>query len=99
MTTFVVTYPAQDGARFDADYYIATHVPLVREKWAQYGMIAITEHIADEPEPAYLMIAVLEFGSGAALDSALGSPEAADVFGDVPNFTSIAPVAVRCEAR
>jgi hypothetical protein len=29
-----VTYPAADGATFDRDYYVATHLPLVEEQWA-----------------------------------------------------------------
>lgn len=99
MTTFVVTYPVQDGAKFDADYYVASHIPLVREKWTQFGLTSATALMPDQPEPPYMAVAVLEFADGAALDAALGSAEAAEVFGDVPKFTDIAPVGVRCEAR
>lgn len=99
MTTFVVTYPVQDGAKFDADYYVATHIPLVREKWSRHGLTTATALIPDQPEPPYAAVAVLEFADGAALDAALGSAEAGEVFGDVPNFTDIAPVGVRCEAK
>lgn len=99
MTTFVVTYPASDGATFDASYYVAKHIPLVREKWTQYGLTSATALMPDQPDPAYLAVAVLEFTDGAALDAALAAPEAADVFGDVAAFTDIAPVGVRCEAR
>lgn len=99
MTSFVVTYPVEDGAKFDADYYVATHIPLVREKWSPYGLTSATALIPDQPAPPYAAVAVLEFADGAALDAALASPEAAAVFGDVPNFTTIAPVGVRCEAR
>lgn len=99
MTTLVVTYPARDGAQFDADYYIATHIPLVRHKWTQHGLVSARALIPEEVGPAYLAIALLEFADGAALDRSLASAEAADVFGDVANFTDIAPVAVRCSAR
>ena len=40
MAVLVVTYPSREGGRFDADYYAATHLPLVEEKWGQYGLIA-----------------------------------------------------------
>ncbi len=99
MTTFVVTYPARDGARFDAAYYVATHMPLVRAGWARYGLTSAAPLIPNEPAPAYAAIALLTFETGAALDRALAAPEAATVFGDVANFTDITPVAVRCEVE
>lgn len=99
MTTFVVTYPVHDGAKFDADYYVAKHIPLVREKWTQYGLTGATALIPDQPGQPYAAVALLEFSDGAALDRSLASPEAADVFGDVPAFTDIAPVAVRTDAK
>lgn len=96
MTALVVTYPARDGAGFDADYYVATHIPLVRDKWTKYGLTSARAWMPDEVAPAYLAVAILEFADDAALNSALASAEAADVFGDVAKFTDIAPVAVRC---
>ncbi|CAN5316443.1 EthD family reductase [soil metagenome] len=99
MTTFLVTYPLTDGARFDADYYVAKHMPLVRESWVQYGLTDAKALIPDQTAPAYAAVAVLDFADGAALDAALASAEASTVFGDVANFTDIAPIALRCEAR
>lgn len=99
MTTFLVTYPLTDGAKFDVDYYVATHMPLVRDSWTRYGLTSATALIPEEATPAYAAVAVLDFADGAALDAALASPEAPAVFGDVANFTDIAPVAVRCAAR
>ena len=34
----VVLYPNPEGATFDMDYYLATHMPLVSESWSQYGL-------------------------------------------------------------
>lgn len=99
MTTFVVTYPASEGAKFDGFYYVAKHIPLVREKWTQHGLTKATPLMPEQPDAPYAAIALLEFADGAALDASLASAEAADVFGDVAAFTDIAPVAVRCEAR
>lgn len=99
MTTFVVTYPLTAGAKFDADYYTATHIPLVRDKFTQYGLTSATALIPQDESPAYYAIALLAFTDAAAFNTAMTSPEAADVFGDVANFTDIAPVAVRCEAK
>ncbi len=99
MTTFLVTYPRTDGATFDADYYVAQHMPLVRDHWTQYGLTSATALVPEEATPAYAAVAVLEFSDGAALDAALASAESFTVFGDVAKFTDIAPVAMRCVAR
>ncbi|MES2291005.1 MAG: EthD family reductase [Pseudomonadota bacterium] len=99
MTTLVVTYPAKDGAAFDADYYTTTHIPLVREKWTQHGLTRARALMPEEVAPAYLAVAILDFADGAALDRSLASAEAADVFGDVAKFTDIAAVPLRCEDR
>ncbi len=99
MTTFLVTYPTSAGARFDVGYYLSQHLPLVRESWARYGLTEAKALIPDETVAAYAAVAVLDFRDGAALDAALASPEAAAVFGDVANFTEIAPVPLRCSAR
>lgn len=96
MTTLIVTYPTREGARFDTRYYLARHIPLVREKWMQHGLISARALLPDQESPAYLAVALLEFTDGTALDWALASPEAATIFGDVAAFTDIAPVALRC---
>lgn len=95
MTNLVVTYPATPGASFDAGYYVDTHLPLVREHWTGHGLTDVRVLLADGDQP-YAAIAILDFRDTAALDAALGSAEAATVFGDVPNFTDIQPVAMRC---
>lgn len=99
MTTLLVTYPSHDTATFDVGYYLAEHMPLVRAQWTQYGLTSAKALIPQEPAPAYAAVAVLEFTDDAALDTALGSPEAKLVFDDVAKFTNIASVALRCEAR
>lgn len=99
MISFLVTYPRTDGAKFDLDYYLAHHIPLVRDSWTRYGLTKATALIPEDASPAYAAVAVLDFADGAALDAALASPEATAVFGDVALFTDIAPVAVRCAAR
>ena len=33
-----VLYPAEEGARFDMDYFLNTHMPLVMKHWEQYGL-------------------------------------------------------------
>lgn len=91
----IVSYPSADGATFDRDYYTGTHMPLVKEKWGPLGLTDAVALFPDDSEPAAVAVAVLTFTDGAARDAAMSAPVAAEVFGDVPNFTTIAPVAQR----
>jgi len=38
MPTLVVSYPVAEGTKFDAQYYVDTHIPLVRTCWTPYGL-------------------------------------------------------------
>ena len=38
MATLIVSYPEREGANFDADYYTATHIPLVEKHWGPHGL-------------------------------------------------------------
>lgn len=38
--TIFVTYPGDATTRFDRDYYIQAHMPLVRDAWRPYGLLA-----------------------------------------------------------
>jgi uncharacterized protein (TIGR02118 family) len=99
MTTLVVTHPVKDGAMFDARYYVARHIPLVREKWTQYGLTSVRALMPETPGAAYNAIAILDFTDAAAADRAIGSPEAPEVMGDVVNFTDQPAIVTRCAER
>ncbi len=89
-----VTYPAAEGARFDRDYYTATHLPLVEEKWGAYGLISARAFFpAGKADP--VAVAILAFDDAQAIDTALQSEETAAVLGDLPNFTDIRPTLMR----
>ncbi|RVT93022.1 EthD family reductase [Sphingomonas crocodyli] len=91
MAKLVVTYPSTPNARFDADYYLATHIPLVRAKWAAHGLTDASALLPDQADAPFAAIALLAFRDKASIEAALGSVEAEAVFGDLPNFTDIAP--------
>ncbi|KAI1259440.1 hypothetical protein F5Y18DRAFT_409404 [Xylariaceae sp. FL1019] len=84
-----VVYPA--GTKFDMDYYLATHMPLVQKKWAPYGLKAWKVHEYTTPDAAYTVQANLEWESEEACEKAKAAPEGAEVFGDVPNFSDKTP--------
>ena len=83
-----VMYPA--GEKFDTDYYLKTHMPLVKERWSAYGLKSAQAIMGiakpDGSTPDYQMTALLTFGS---LDDfkAAGKAHGKEIFADIPNFT------------
>lgn len=95
MPKIVVAYPRHDGAKFDADYYTGTHIPLVEKHWAPAGMTgADVLWPAGDDQPFACMVA-LDFESDAAIDAAMTSAGTPEIMGDVPKFTDIQPTIYR----
>ena len=99
MAIFSVFYPAsrtKKKARFDEAYYEATHIPLVKEAFAATGLkgvLVLKGVAAGDGGPApYVAMAHLAFEDEAALQASLTGPRAAEVLGDIANFTDINPV-------
>ena len=97
MVVFSVLYPAKDGAKFDAAYYDATHIPLVKDAFTATGLtdVQVLKGLSAPgggPAP-FVAIVNLTFRDAEALAASLGGPRAAEVMGDVVNFTDITPVA------
>ena len=70
-------------------------MPLVQKHWAQYGLTdwkVVEFNPGPDGSKPYSVQAILTFKDGEALKAALGSGEAATVFGDVPNFSNKSPV-------
>lgn len=91
----VVSVMYASGESFDEAYYLATHMPLVRERWA--GLLANARVLKGLPAPdggapVYQIIAELSFNSAAELQQAMGGPHAAEIMADVANFTKARPV-------
>jgi uncharacterized protein (TIGR02118 family) len=95
MTTVTVAYPSGEGKTFDRDYYMSTHVPLVREKlggalrgmMVDYGLAGG----APETDATYSTIATMYFDSPEAFQNAFG-PHAGEILSDLSNFTNAEPV-------
>ena len=93
--TVSVMYP-NEGSKFDMDYYLGTHGPLVRDKWDSKGLksLKVIKGVAtpdpDTPPP-YQVIALLEFGGVEEFRAAVAD-SGAEVLGDIPNFTDVQPV-------
>ena len=95
MVSLIVAYPTTAGATFDADYYLKTHMPLVDEHFRPHGLTGARVLLPDQPDAPFAAVTTLEFADEAAFAAATSSPDAATVFGDVPNFTSITPLTMK----
>ena len=87
MIRLSVLYPKTEGATFDHDYYRDKHVPLACSTCGLDG--AEIDKGIDGPYEAAVHF---RFESMEALQQALGAEGTATVQGDVPNYTTIAPV-------
>ncbi|HEX6859913.1 MAG TPA: EthD family reductase [Caulobacteraceae bacterium] len=102
MMVFSVLYPAKAGAKFDFDYYMATHIPLVREAFGS-NLKSVDVHQAmsagDGSAAPFVAMAHLNFESPEAMQAALTSERAGEVMADIANFTDITPQSVVSAAR
>jgi uncharacterized protein (TIGR02118 family) len=88
-----VTYQLQPGQKFDLDYYMKSHIPLVGKLWGPCGLKGVQvlhgTGSPSGPAPAKLM-ALLDFASLEAFQGAV-KQHGTEVLGDVPNFTDAQP--------
>ena len=89
-----VLYPNSAGATFDMDYYLDTHMPMVRQRMgsALKGMSVEQGVSGGQPgsDPAYRVMATLEFDSVDSFQAAF-VPHAPEIQGDIPRYTDIVP--------
>ncbi|MFZ5731277.1 MAG: EthD family reductase [Pseudomonadota bacterium] len=88
MILVTVMYPA--GKTFDTDYYLKTHMPLVRDRWTKHGLkdAKVIKGLAkgDGSAPDYQMTALLTFGSMDDFKAA-GKAHGKEIFADIAKFT------------
>lgn len=92
MTTLYVTYNGPETAEFDRDYYVDTHLPLVRKAWEPHGLQSVAGFFPLGGGEGIVAVAILKFRDRAAADAALNADVTSEVMGDVPKFTDIKPV-------
>jgi uncharacterized protein (TIGR02118 family) len=93
--TVTVMYPNTSGSKFDLDYYLKTHGPLVERLWRPHGLrsLKVVRGVATpDPNtpPPWRIMALIEFSS---LDQFKAAVKAAgkEVMGDISNFTDVTP--------
>jgi len=95
MIRVTVLYPASDGLAFDMNYYLKTHIPLFQKRMgAAMKDVRVERGISGatpgSPAP-YVAIVHGTFESVEAFEAAF-APHAAEIQGDIPNYTKIRPV-------
>ncbi|OZI63432.1 EthD family reductase [Bordetella genomosp. 11] len=93
-----VTYRGLPQDRFDRDYYVEVHLPLVMKAWSQYGLLSLNAFFPATAQEGTQAICECLFRDEGALEAAFASPEVSAVMADVPRFTAIAPQRVRVAA-
>jgi uncharacterized protein (TIGR02118 family) len=89
-----VLYPGGEGKTFDIAYYCEKHMPMVqRLLGAAVKGVSVDFGIAsaDGSAAPYMAIGCLTFDSVEAFRGSFG-PQAAEIQGDVPNYTNVRPI-------
>jgi uncharacterized protein (TIGR02118 family) len=90
MTCVTVTYACKEDGRFDWDYYVNKHVPLVNQLLrtqltVRKGIVAL-----DGSPPAAVCVASIPVNSLEEFQAMMAEHGEA-IMGDVPNYTNITP--------
>ncbi|AOY92351.1 ethyl tert-butyl ether degradation protein EthD [Cupriavidus sp. USMAA2-4] len=92
-----ILYPYQEGGRFDFDYYQSRHMARADELFRSapgYRGYAIERGLggaAPGSAPAYVAMGHFLFDDAKAFAAAFG-PHAAELQGDIPNYTDARPL-------
>ncbi len=90
-----VYYPNEAGKKFDWDYYLRKHIPMVREKFgAACKSLAVEQGLGGATpgsNPPYIGQCHFGFDSLESFQNAFG-PNAEAIMGDIPNYTDTQPV-------
>jgi uncharacterized protein (TIGR02118 family) len=96
MIRVTALYPKTATSRFDKDYYLNKHTPMVKELLTPTGMlgIGVDEGLGTltpgEP-PAFEVIGYLEFETVEDLQKSLAAHGAA-IIADIANYTDVQPI-------
>jgi uncharacterized protein (TIGR02118 family) len=89
-----VFYPNSPGAKFDMAYYTSKHMPMVKRLVSSCKGIAAEQGLgggAPGSAPTYIGIGHLLFDSVEVFQRDF-APHAAEIMGDIPNYTNTQPV-------
>jgi uncharacterized protein (TIGR02118 family) len=96
MIVLTVMYPNTEGSKFDMDYYINTHMPLVHERLEATGLMrsAVIKGLQSGgqggPAP-FQVLTNLYFESAEAMGQGMQA-HGTEILGDIANFTDVEPM-------
>ena len=91
MQLLYVTYPGDSTTRFDRNYYVHSHLPLVMEKWRRYGLESVAAFFPEGSGEGTIAICACCFRDEQATRNAMTSPEVREVMADLIYFTDAQP--------
>ena len=95
MVTLNVLYPNKDGAKFDMDYYLTSHIPMLKRVLGNALKGCIVEQGVGGRDPGtkaeFAVLCHLRFDSVESYEQAAG-PLAGEIRADVANYSSEAPI-------
>jgi len=95
MITVNVLYPNRDGATFDMDYYLTSHIPMLKRVFGSALKGCIVEQALGGGAPGtkaeFAVLCHLRFDSVESYQQARG-PVAGQIQNDVANYASEAPI-------
>lgn len=90
MILVTVSYPAGANTKFDLDYYMNKHIPLLRERWTSHGLTNVQAvrgaGKVDGSPIDFQVMALISFDSMASFQAAAAA-HGPEIIGDIPNFT------------
>lgn len=90
-----VLYPNDDGSKFDMEYYLEKHMPMVQEKLGDACKKTDVDQGLSGAEPGskpiYIAMSHLYFDSLESFQNCFG-PNAMEIIADIPNYTNTQPV-------
>ena len=94
MIKFSVFYANEEGKKFDMDYYLNSHIPMVQEKLGEAVKGGAVDQglagAAPDSPATFVAMAHLLFDSIEEFQSAI-EPHMEAIMADIPNYTDIQP--------
>jgi uncharacterized protein (TIGR02118 family) len=89
-----VMYPYAQGKKFNLDYYLKNHMPMVAEKLGgALKKMSVDSGVGGGTpgsSPSFVAMGHLYFDSQDAFNTSFG-PHTQEIMGDIPNYTDITP--------
>jgi len=91
MRTLMVTYSGSASDRFDKEYFVNKHLPLVRQIAEPLGMLSIEAFVPAGKHTDIFAVGIIVLRDEQAEHDLFSSPRFTELVDDVPNYTNLMP--------